>query len=119
MGVGESFIDHAAGLPLSSRQPSMHSLAMTSATYAPSGRSAPHTPLDNASHDSVRPQFAFVDDPVELPMKSRAKSYVLMGAVIAAFLAVFLTVVLSGGRTAPSSAPSEAAAPPARAAAPR
>ena len=116
MGVGEAFIDHAAGMPLSSRQPST-SFAMSSVAYAPpsSPRSTESRRTGHRQQESLGfPRFPFVDDPVELPLRSRTRSYVMMGAVIAAFLAVFLTVVLSGSRVAPSAAPSGPPAPAAR-----
>ncbi|HEY6558513.1 MAG TPA: hypothetical protein VI072_14625 [Polyangiaceae bacterium] len=120
MGVGEAFIDHAAGMPRSARRPSLTPFATQSVAYAPaSGR-----PVDSREYAERRnygeaaPQFAFTDEPVDLPLRSPTKSYVMMGAVIVAFLAVFLTVALSGGRVAPpSDAPGEVTAPPARAAA--
>ena len=118
MGVGEAFIDHAAGMPLSSRQPSTASFAMHSVGYAPppSAGYAESRAAHRQQEVLAPPAFAFVDDPVELPLRSRTKSYVTIGAVIAAFLAVFLTVVLSGSRVAPSDAPSESPAPATRAA---
>ena len=121
MGVGEAFIDHAAGMPHSSRHPSLTPFATQSIAYAPvSGRAIDSREYAESRHyGESAPQFAFTDEPVDLPLRSPTRSYVMIGAVIVAFLAVFLTVALSGGRAAPSDASGEVTAPPPRAAAQR
>jgi hypothetical protein len=107
MGVGEAFIDHAAGMPHSSRRPSLTPFATQSLAYAPASGHAIDSHgygyVERRNHGQDAPQFAFTDEPVDLPLRSPTKSYVMIGAVIVAFLAVFLTVALSGGRATPAS----------------
>jgi hypothetical protein len=126
LGVGEAFIDHAAGAPLESRRASAPPLApaMILAASAPPASSPalnmmnafhgagarenvydPRTQEENVLGQSAAPvQFWSTDDPVELPLRSPRTTYVVVAALIAAFVAVLLSVVFAGGSRASSAA---------------
>ena len=54
-----------------------------------------------------------LDEPVDLPFKSRTKSSVLVALVIAAFVAVFASVIVAGARTSGAASPAPGSSEPA------
>jgi hypothetical protein len=92
IGVGEAFIDHAAGMPLQARRPSLPPSADYANVHSANG-------------------FQWTEDPVDLPLRSRTKTYVIVAALIAAFIAVLVSVVWAGGSSAAAAAGARVEAP--------
>lgn len=116
VGVGEAFIDHAAGMPLRARESIAPAPPVSTATYAtPAFAAALATPVHeswyaqanadalNPSHEYAYREYRYVDDePVDLPLRPHAKSYAVIAALVAAFVVVLVSVVLAGSRMASS-----------------
>jgi len=110
LGVGEASIDHAAGMPLRARR-SVPPAAPGFDAHAPATSARIlHTQAQfEQPHSFGSRTFVYDDDPVELPLRSRTKSYVLVGAVVLALLVALGSVLLGGRNTMSSGAGSEAA----------
>jgi hypothetical protein len=118
LGVGETFIDHAAGMPLPLRRSSVARVPFTphearyplhemNAALAPSSlRSAPMPSNIDGMYALQAPNRG-LDEPVDLPLRSSRTTYAAVAALVIAFVAVLATVVLAGGTTQASGAPND------------
>jgi hypothetical protein len=110
-GVGDVRMDQAAGMPLRSRRRSM---PVALPVPMPARPSAVQTSWDDEPniHDVrlLHQRMQALEAPVDLPLRSRAKTYVTIAALIAAFIGVLVSVVLAG-RSATTSGPSNGSTP--------
>jgi hypothetical protein len=107
LGVGEAFIDHAAGMPLRVRRsaPPVAPVMASMASYAPPGSANVWDERENVHDPNLLRQPIFAnDDPVDLPLQSRTTAYVTMVALIVALLGVVGAILMGGRSTASADA---------------
>ena len=108
-GVGEVRIDHAAGVPLRARR--------LAATPASDWEEQPR--FHDGAQLRARAFHPDDDAPVELPLRSRSSSIIVMAGLFLAFVAVCASIFFSGisattlvKRETPVTEPARAVAPP-------
>jgi len=125
LGVGDQFIDHAAGKPLSARQsfpgiPAPGDDPRDSMSERPTGRHYVIAPVHPGSSDDwadapslhdgerLRDVLHANDAPVDLPLRSRGKTYLVVVGVVAAFIGILVATFFAGATSrveAPASEP--------------
>jgi hypothetical protein len=120
LGVGDAFIDHAAGMPLDARHsepPPFRGPVGDSSMPPPPGvvpRYAQSWDDEASVHDAamLHARNRVNDAPVDLPLKPRWTTYAIVATIVLAFAAVGLSIALSGRtHTIEGAVPAEAPRP--------